>query len=165
MKKVEEIISRMGNQNYRNTYQTNGDLDEYHSMSVSGIEEDGRIRGFVWIERKIDFSAAYIPLTHYVFGIVHDAYMHDKELETEVPKVRAGVEYLHRKGVADRISVISESPSELLIERDADGRVVFCGMHQVGLRHGLGVAFIYDANVVVQQRGIWQSGECVHVFK
>ena len=50
-----------------------------------------------------------------------------------------------------------------LFERDEKGRVIFCGVHKDGVRHGLGSEFIYnDDGKITELQGLWQNGVLTH---
>ena len=50
-----------------------------------------------------------------------------------------------------------------LLERDDKGRIVFCGVHKDGVRHGLGSEFTYnDDGEITEIQGLWQNGKFTH---
>ena len=50
-----------------------------------------------------------------------------------------------------------------LLERDDKGRIVFCGVHKDGVRHGLGSEFTYnDDGEITELQGLWQNGKFTH---
>ena len=50
-----------------------------------------------------------------------------------------------------------------LLERDDKGRIVFCGIHKDGVRHGLGSEFTYnDDGEITELQGLWQNGKFTH---
>ena len=73
-----------------------------------------------------------------------------------------GIRIVH--GVTDSGEFIgSLLPPELLVERDEKDRVIYCGQHKNGVRHGLGVTIKYGPQVY-WTRGFWQNGAQIHIF-
>ena len=151
-------------ENYYRTFWAMSDVEEYYEYHVRGFKEDGKFKGFVWIEWDIDFSAAYSPLTRHFIGLVQEEKVYSDDLEEEVPELLCGVKYsVHGLKLDYPVRVKGDIPENLRIEKDEQGRVTFCGMQKDGLRDGLGSEFSYpEEGKIVEFQGFWQKGKLTH---
>lgn len=151
-------------ENYRRTFWAMSDVEEYHDYHVRGFMEDGKFKGFVWIEWDIDFSSAYIPLTRHFIGLVNEEKVYNDDLEQKVPELLCGVKFsVHGSKLDYSVRVIGDIPENLCIEKDDQDRVTFCGMQKDGMRDGLGSEFSYpEEGKIVELQGFWQKGKLTH---
>lgn len=161
---VEHIIQNFKMHYLRDEVAPMRDILEYHDIRTWGIEDGGAISGFGWIEHEISFSGAYMPLTRHSVGIIGEEKILNSDLGYATEGVVAGVKYIERSDHSEKIYIAGEIPDTMLVERDAEGRITFCGMQECGERHGLGVEFILEGKSVVQRRGIWLRGALTHCW-
>ena len=159
---IEAIIENFGMEHFGDDIKVMSDLYEYHDFKVCGVKEDGAISGFGWIEHRIEFSGAYMPLTRHSVGIIGKEKMNNSDLKYNTHAVVSGVKYIDRSDYSEKLFIVDDTPTDLLLEYDDDGRIIFCGMQEEGKRHGLGVEFVHEGKLVKQQRGIWQNGVQTH---
>ena len=125
------------------------DLDVHGGSSRAGFKIDGCIRGFMW-RRTWDNGP----------GSVDNCYCglwDDRETK------KTFVSYVRYQ--PERTIGFMESDYKMtdLVERDAYGKIVFCGMHKDGVRHGLGSEFFYKTDgKIVEIQGLWQNGVLTH---
>ncbi len=112
------------------------------------------------------FSPAYEPLSRHYIGLLLGYRKENDDLDQEVPALRCGVKY-ELRGSSKNAEVSIQKPLDhrLLVERDQEGRVTFCGAQFKGQRHGLGSEFSYKPRVLTELQGLWQYGKLTHVRK
>ncbi|MBP5542086.1 MAG: hypothetical protein J6X88_10625 [Bacteroidales bacterium] len=158
---MEDIFLRtFGSTYFRNTQRVMSDLYEYDHLQVYGAMTDDHIQGFVWMEHQINFSGVYLPRCRHMVGLTEDSYCYNTDLEEPVPTLRCGVFY--QEDIKPRL--VGDPTPELLIERDSHERIVFCGLHRDGRRHGPGSEFRYSRGITEIQ-GFWQDGVLTHIRK
>ena len=162
---VEKIIQNFKMHYFRDEVTPMRDITEYHDFRAWGVEDGGKISGFGWIEHDISFSGAYMPLTRHSVGIIGAEEVMNSDLGYTTESVVTGVKYIERRDHSVRMLLEVEIPETMLVERDAEGAIIFCGVQEAGQRHGLGVEFIYEGKGVVQHRGIWQHGVQTHCWE
>ena len=152
----------------RRTYTLYGDYDCYNEYEVFGFKEDGHPVGYVWIETENEVWEDHEDEgaqggTSYYCGLVADDYIHlsygvDYSDRTNSPRLIIGA----GRTLRERFSSGVEIPKELLIEKDDQDRVVFCGMQKDGLRHGLGTEFQWEGDCFYVFKGYWEEGKLTH---
>lgn len=119
------------------------DWDDQEGFWEAGFMVNGEMRGFTW---RCDWSES--------------GYTGDR-----------GHYYSCGLGKAFSVQVYSDHIKESedlyllsdLLERDEKGRIVFCGVHKDGVRHGLGSEFTYhDDGKITELQGLWQNGKLTH---
>lgn len=112
----------------------------------AGFKIDGRIRGFMW---RYSWEEGFVSTEYYACGLADD------QMDNEGLLCSVGY----------RGCRLDESEYMLpgLLERDGQGRIIFCGVHQGDVRHGLGSEFSYDNDgKITELQGLWQNGVLTH---
>lgn len=125
------------------------DFDVREGYSVAGFMTDGKIHGFMW---KRDWDNG--P------GSEDDCSCGLRDENQSYYTVFSGIHYRPqrpREGIQEY-----EYKMLGLIERDEYGRIVFCGVHKDGMRHGLGSEFSYLDGSIEEVQGLWQNGVLTH---
>lgn len=156
----------------RRTYTLYGDYECYNEYKVSGFKVDGHPNGYVWIETDNEVWEDHEDEgaqngTSYSCGIVDDDYIHlsygvDYSDRTNSPRLIIGSGKTLRERFFSSEAGKVEIPKELLIEKDDQGRAVFCGMQKDGLRHGLGTEFQWEGDHFSVFKGYWEGGKLTH---
>lgn len=162
---AENILQQFGTQLFKNRYQSNSDIIEYHSYFACGVVNNEKISGFCHITWEINFSGGYMPLKHIIIGIADEEYQTNTDLETKVPTIKYGVDFLCRSDKVQNAFVKPESESVLLIERNSENRITFVGENKDGTRHGFGVEITYTDTKDTLLYGIWQNGTLKYQYK
>ena len=155
----------------RRTYTLYGDYDCYNDYEVCGFKVDGHPVGYVWIKTANEVwedhedEGAQKGISYYC-GLVGDDYLHlsfgvDYSDRTNSPRLIIGAGKTLRERFSSDAGKV-EIPKELLIEKDNQERVVFCGMQKDGLRHGLGTEFQWEGDRFSVFRGYWEEGKLTH---
>ena len=157
----EAFLETFGSDYWHNEYtMDHGDFDCKASMSVEGFRAGGKFYGYAWLETyDTGHPLAGDPYRSFSCGMLNDEYREKSSLEAGVPDLKCGVYY--KTGEDGYTRVYGEPSGELLIEKDADGKVLFCGMASPeGLRHGLGTEFHYEDGILRSVfRGYWKNGK------
>lgn len=126
------------------------DLDVEEGHSDAGFAVDGKIHGFMW---RRDWNDGPGRADYYYCGLVDDQ-LHKSAFICSV------------RYQPDRpYNGFQETQYMLpgLVERDKRGRIVFCGVHKDGVRHGLGSEFSYSVSgKITELQGLWQDGVLTH---
>jgi len=125
------------------------DFDVREGYSVAGFKTDGRVHGFMWM-REWDNGPGSVDC--YSCGLC-DEYK-------SYYSVFSGIHYKpERPGEG-----LKEYEYKMLglIELDEMDRIVFCGVHKDGMRHGLGSEFSYADGKIIEVQGLWQNGVLTH---
>lgn len=107
-------------------------------VETAGFIKDGRIDGFGW--SVIDRLGPCDHVRLFTVGLVP---------EYSVEALCGVVYYDDVFSVGgDKVTQCGDSPEKhLLIEYDNNGRISFCGMHENGVRSGLGSEFTYENGI------------------
>ena len=162
---AENILQQFGTQLFSNSCRVMSDLYEYHDYLAYGVIKDDKITGFCRIVWKIDFSAVYKPLTHILIGIADEEYHLNRDLESEVPTIKYGVDFRFRYGEIECADVMPDSEKFLLITRDEEERITFVGEYSDGVRNGFGVEITYTDTKDTLLYGIWDVGVLKYQYK
>ena len=162
---AENILQQFGTQLFSNSCRVMSDLYEYHDYFAYGVIKDDKITGFCRIVWKIDFSAVYKPLTHILIGIADEEYHLNRDLESEVPTIKYGVDFRCRYGEIECADVMPDSEKFLLITRDEEERITFVGEYSDGVRNGFGVEITYTDTKDTLLYGIWDVGVLKYQYK
>lgn len=157
----EAFFETFGSDFWHNEYtMDHGDFDCEASMAVEGFLSGGKFYGYAWLDYyDTGHPLAGDPTRSFSCGLLSEEYRERSSLEAYVPDLKCGVYY--KTGEEGYTRVYGEPSDGLLIEKDADGRVLFCGMASPeGLRHGLGTEFHYEDGVLRSLlRGYWKDGK------
>lgn len=119
----------------------------------AGLMRDGKIEGFEWCEAwAFDYPYDYKESVTGYHGLTEDGREGMRHLRcgAERGEPRSDILSPHERGTAD---------PAILVERDEEGGITYCGMHRNGVRHGLGTAFTYIGERRVKElQGVWQNG-------
>ena len=121
------------------------DLDVREGYSVAGFKTDDRILGFIW---KRDWDNGPGSKDYYSCGL--------RDESKSYYSIISGIRYQPESpyyGIQEL-----EYQTLDLVERDEKGRIVFCGVHKDGVRHGLGSEFSYVDDKIIEIQGLWQNG-------
>ena len=162
---AENILQQFGTQLFSNSCRVMSDLYEYHDYIAYGVIKDDKITGFCQIVWDIEFSAVYLPLSHILIGIADEQYKSNKDLETDVPTIKYGVDFLCRNGRIERVYLYPDTEDFLLIERNVEEQITFVGEHKEGIRNGFGVEINYADTKYSMLYGIWQNGTLKYQYK
>ena len=138
---------------------------------------DGEIVGFRW-------TMIHDPngCKNTWFGETWRFSYEDIEYHSKYPDVNTDVryyEYVSANGAVQRLALFKPKgdrgilvfdnqplPEGILIERDGEGRPVYIGEAENGMRHGLGSAFRYGESAVPEETaGYWENGALLFVRK
>lgn len=125
------------------------DFDVREGYSVAGFITDGVVHGFMWMR---DWDNGPGSIDQYSCGLRDEYksyYIVFSGIHYQPQRPRNGLEEYEYKMLG-------------LIERDEDGRIVFCGVHKDGMRHGLGSEFSYVDGRIDEVQGLWQNGVLTH---
>ena len=138
-----------------------GDFDCEASLDIQGFRKGKLFYGYAWLEKyNTGHPLAGDPYRSWRCGILKDEYERDGSLDCQAPVLDCGVKYDIKENL---INIEGEIRPELLIEKDANGLIVFCGMQKDGLRHGLGTEFNYEDGVLKSVfKGYWTAGVLTH---
>lgn len=134
------------------------DLYEYHDYTAYGVVQEGKITGFCHIVWDIDFSSTYRPLSHIIIGITDDHYRLNRDLESDVPTIKYGVDLRCRDGEIENTTILPQTEGVLLLEYDSLNHLTFVGEHTAGTRHGFGAEITYSDGKYDILYGVWQAG-------
>lgn len=162
---AENILQQFGTQLFSNSCRVMSDLYEYHDYIAYGVIKDDKITGFCQIVWDIEFSSVYLPLSHILIGIADEQYKSNKDLETDVPTIKYGVDFLCRNERIERVNLYPDTEDCLLIERNVEDQITFVGEHKEGIRNGFGVEITYTATKDTLLYGIWQNGTLKYQYK
>lgn len=126
------------------------DLDVEEGHSDAGFAIDGKIHGFMW---RRDWDDGPGSADYYYCGLVDD----------QLKKIGfiCSIRYQPQRPYNGFQETEYMLPG--LVERDNKGRIVFCGVHKDGVRHGLGSEFTYnDDGEITELQGLWQNGKLTH---
>lgn len=143
--KIKDFCEKKGSwtQEYR-------DLDVREGFSDAGFAIDGRIHGFMWRHEWDDGPGS---VDYYYCGLVDDQLKNYGFL--------CSVRYQLGRPYYD--VMVSDYMPSVLLEHDDKGRIVFCGVHKDGVRHGLGSEFTYNEKGEISAfQGLWQNGKLTH---
>lgn len=153
------MIEHFGKQFFSNSCRAMSDLYEYHDYIAYGVIKDDKITGFCKIVWDIEFSSVYLPLSHILIGIADEQYKRNSDLESDVPTIKYGVDFLCRNNKIERAYLYPDTDSVLLIERNSEEKITFVGEHKEGVRNGFGVEITYADKKYSMLYGIWEDGE------
>ena len=162
---AENILQQFGTQLFSNSCRVMSDLYEYHDYLAYGVIKDDKITGFCRIVWKIDFSAVYKPLTHILIGIADEEYHLNRDLESEVPTIKYGVDFRCRNDKIEHTYLYPDTENILLIERNNEEKITFVGENKDGTRHGFGVEITYSDTKDTLLYGIWEAGVLKYQYK
>ena len=162
---TENILQQFGTQLFSNSCRVMSDLYEYHDYIAYGVIKDDKITGFCQIVWDIEFSSVYLPLSHIIIGITDTQYRHNRDLECDVPTVKYGVDLRCRGGEIENTTILPDTESLLLLERDTTNRLTFIGEQTDGTREGFGVEISYTDGKYNILYGIWQNGTLKYQYK
>lgn len=124
------------------------DLDVEEGYVVAGFTVDGHPRGFIW-RRDWDDGP----------GSRDWCYCGLRDPQGGLYSFLCSLRY-HPDGPSGGLQQ-SDYMSPNLLEKE-NGRIVFCGVHRDGVRHGLGSEFSYVGDKIIEQQGLWQNGRLTH---
>ena len=162
---TESILAQFDSQLFQNSSRVMSDLYEYHDYIAYGVIKDDKITGFCQIVWNIEFSSVYLPLSHIIIGIADTQYRHNRDLESDVPTVKYGVDLRCRGGKIENTTILPDTESVLLIERNSEEKITFLGEHKEGVRNGFGVEITYADTKDTLLYGIWQNGTLKYQYK
>lgn len=125
------------------------DLDVVEGHSDAGFAIDGKIHGFMW---RRDWDDGPGSADYYYCGLVDD----------QLKKIGfiCSIRYQPDRPFYGFMETEYMLPG--LLERNG-GRIVFCGVHKDGVRHGLGSEFSYGIDgKITELQGLWQNGKLTH---
>ena len=134
------------------------DLYEYHDYTAYGVVQEGKITGFCHIVWDIDFSSVYLPLSHIIIGIADSEYRPNRDLESDVPTVKYGVDLRCRGGEIENTTILPQTEGVLLLQYDDNNRLTFIGEHTAGTRDGFGSEISYTDGKYDILYGVWSAG-------
>ena len=147
---------------WRNEYtMDHGDFDCLCTLDVQGFMKDKHFYGYAWLDRyNTGHPLAGDPVRTFRCGILKDEYEKDYGLDCHAPTLDYGLYY----DISENTIRIDGDPRpEILIEKDSEGRITFCGMQRDGIRHGLGTEFTYvDGKLKLPLKGYWKNGVLTH---
>ena len=152
------MIEQFGVQHFHNTCRVMSDLYEYHDYTAYGVVQEGKITGFCHIVWDIDFSSTYLPLSHIIIGIADSEYRPNRDLESDVPTVKYGVDLRCRGGKIEHTTVLPDTQSVLLLQYDDNNRLTFIGEHTAGTPDGFGAEITYSDGKYDILYGVWSAG-------
>ena len=155
---TDTILAQFDSQLFLNSSRVMSDLYEYHDYIAYGVVQEGKITGFCHIVWDIDFSSTYLPLSHIIIGIADSEYRHNRDLESDVPTVKYGVDLRCRGGKIENTTILPDTQSVLLLQYDADNRLTFIGEHTFGTRDGFGAEISYTDGKYDILYGVWSAG-------
>ena len=124
------------------------DLEVEEGYDDAGFAVDGKIRGFKW---RVDWNDIHRRQAYHLCGLIED------EGNDFACWIRYQPEW-SMYGFQE-----SKNMSPTLLERDARKRIIFCGLHKDGVRHGLGSEFTYNnKGEIAELQGLWQNGKLTH---
>lgn len=125
------------------------DFDVREGYSVAGFMTDGVVHGFMW-KREWENGP----------GSEDDCSCGLRDEYKSYYTVFSGIRYQPQRSSKG----LQEFDFKMLslIERDYYGRIVFCGVHKDGMRHGLGSEFSYVDGRIEEVQGLWQNGVLTH---
>ena len=148
---------------FHNSFWSQSDIQEFHDYSAISLDDPKMTKCFAWLEWDMRFSGAFESLERHFIGIVNSKFERNDDLDSEVPTLSCGVKYeLRGSSDAAYIYEVGDPDIDLLIEKDKEGNVTFCGMQRNGKRHGLGSEFQYDGDELTEFQGLWQNGKLTH---
>ena len=162
---TESILAQFDSQLFQNSSRVMSDLYEYHDYIAYGVIKDDKITGFCQIVWNIEFSSVYLPLSHIIIGIADTQYRHNRDLESDVPTVKYGVDLRCRGGKIENTTILPDTESLLLLERDTTNRLTFIGEQTDGTREGFGVEISYTDGKYNLQLGVWEAGELRYKYQ
>lgn len=162
---AENILQQFGTQLFSNSCRVMSDLYEYHDYIAYGVIKDDKITGFCQIVWDIEFSSVYLPLSHILIGIADTQYRHNRDLECDVPTVKYGVDLRCRGGEIENTTILPDTDSILLIERNSEEKITFVGENKEGVRNGFGVEITYADKKYSMLYGIWEAGVLKYQYK
>ena len=134
------------------------DLYEYHDYIAYGVVQEGKITGFCHIVWDIEFSSVYLPLSHIIIGIADSEYRPNRDLESDVPTVKYGVDLRCRGGEIENTTILPHTQSVLLLQYDDNNRLTFIGEHTFGTPDGFGAEISYTDGKYDILYGVWSAG-------
>ena len=161
---TESILAQFDSQLFQNSSRVMSDLYEYHDYIAYGVVQEGKITGFCHIVWDIEFSSVYLPLSHIIIGIADSEYRHNRDLESDVPTVKYGVDLRCRGGKIENTTVLPNTQSVLLLQYDTDNRLTFIGEHTFGTPDGFGAEISYTDGKYSILYGVWKAGELKYKY-
>ena len=162
---TESILAQFDSQLFQNSSRVMSDLYEYHDYIAYGVVQEGKITGFCHIVWDIEFSSVYLPLSHIIIGIADSEYRHNRDLESDVPTVKYGVDLRCRGGKIENTTILPNTQSVLLLQYDTDNRLTFIGEHTFGTPDGFGAEISYTDGKYSILYGVWQNGTLKYQYK